>query len=248
VVEVRRASPPACRQNRTNVRRNACMCPYRAIVLDVRAPLNWRYRSSAPAGLSLGKCRLAVAPPGVGKGCPRGSAVTPVLAPSRSAHRLSWPRSLSLTCPVIVRPPANPAPLTKGPQRLLRRHANDVRLGARPVGVVVVPPLVWRGLGIALRRVLPLLLPTERGDVDIATRPTTETPFEKTFSALPCRFSSSCAVTCSRVSDRSSMRSTWRPTGSLLCSATSPRGPRGQATHSTPQHSLDVSLIDSLKC
>src|SRR6478672_12986589 len=41
-------------------------------------------------------------------------------------------------------------------------------LRALPVGVVVVPPLVGRGLGIALRRVLPLLLATERGDVEVA--------------------------------------------------------------------------------
>src|SRR5215213_7980746 len=46
-------------------------------------------------------------------------------------------------------------------------HPRRVRSGAGSVGVVVVPPLVWRGLGIALRRVLPLLLAAERGDVEI---------------------------------------------------------------------------------
>src|SRR5215216_2185059 len=36
------------------------------------------------------------------------------------------------------------------------------------VRVVVVPPLVRRGLRVALGRVLPLLLASERGDVEIA--------------------------------------------------------------------------------
>src|SRR5215207_1039348 len=41
------------------------------------------------------------------------------------------------------------------------------RAGLRPVVVVEPPPLVWRGLRVALRRVLPLLLATERGDVEV---------------------------------------------------------------------------------
>src|SRR5271168_1483362 len=36
------------------------------------------------------------------------------------------------------------------------------------VVVVPVPPLVWRGLGVTLRRVLPSLLTAERGDVEVA--------------------------------------------------------------------------------
>jgi hypothetical protein len=36
------------------------------------------------------------------------------------------------------------------------------------VRVVVVPPLVWPGLWVALGRVLPVLLASERGDVEIA--------------------------------------------------------------------------------
>src|SRR6478672_6706946 len=40
------------------------------------------------------------------------------------------------------------------------------RLG-RAVCVVPVPPRVRRGLRIALRRVLPLLLPPQRGDVQV---------------------------------------------------------------------------------
>src|SRR5215210_4296075 len=35
------------------------------------------------------------------------------------------------------------------------------------VGIVVVPPPVGRGLRVALRRVLPLLLAAERGDVEV---------------------------------------------------------------------------------
>src|SRR4029453_5922586 len=35
------------------------------------------------------------------------------------------------------------------------------------VGVVIVPPLVRRGLRVTLRRVLPLLLAAERGDVEV---------------------------------------------------------------------------------
>jgi hypothetical protein len=57
---------------------------------------------------------------------------------------------------------------------------------------------------------------------------------------------SSCAATRSRVSGRSSMRSTWRPKGSLKCSATVPRSPHGRASHSTRQRSLDTSLTDFL--
>src|SRR6266496_6176565 len=55
-----------------------------------------------------------------------------------------------------------------GPRLSQAARPQCVQLGARPVCVVVVPPLVWRGLGIALRRVLPVLLATERGDVEIA--------------------------------------------------------------------------------
>src|SRR5215475_7040752 len=43
-----------------------------------------------------------------------------------------------------------------------------VRLGLRVVVVVPVPPLVRRGLGVTLWRVLPSLLTTERRDVEIA--------------------------------------------------------------------------------
>src|SRR5215216_1546553 len=44
------------------------------------------------------------------------------------------------------------------------------RLPALAVRVVVVPPLIWRRLRVALRRVLPLLLAPERGDVEVAPR------------------------------------------------------------------------------
>src|SRR4051794_38093169 len=36
------------------------------------------------------------------------------------------------------------------------------------VRVVPVPPLMWRSLRVAVRRVLPLLLAPERGDVEVA--------------------------------------------------------------------------------
>src|SRR6266545_6933993 len=41
---------------------------------------------------------------------------------------------------------------------------------ALAVGVVVVPPPVRRGLRVPLRRVLPLLLAAERGDVEVVPR------------------------------------------------------------------------------
>src|SRR5215216_1352299 len=50
------------------------------------------------------------------------------------------------------------------PAGRLRRE----RSGVLAVRVVVVPPLVRRGLRVALRGVLPLLLAPERGDVEIA--------------------------------------------------------------------------------
>src|SRR5690349_6931094 len=40
-------------------------------------------------------------------------------------------------------------------------------LRALPVRIVIVPPLVGRGLGVALRRFLPRLLATECGDVEV---------------------------------------------------------------------------------
>src|SRR5215472_16172797 len=43
-----------------------------------------------------------------------------------------------------------------------------VRQGLGVVVVVPVPPLVRRGLGVTLRRVLPSLLTTERRDVEVA--------------------------------------------------------------------------------
>src|SRR5215510_9372600 len=55
----------------------------------------------------------------------------------------------------------------RAPGLLRRARLGCLRLGARRVAVVVVPPLVCRGLGVALWRVLPLLLPTERSDVEI---------------------------------------------------------------------------------
>ena len=55
-----------------------------------------------------------------------------------------------------------PAP-TIGDDRIEAR-----RLRVLAVRVVVVPPLVRRGLRVALGRVLPLLLTSERGDVEIA--------------------------------------------------------------------------------
>src|SRR6476660_4047121 len=67
-----------------------------------------------------------------------------LLPPSRRDHPNQWP---------LARDPL-PAPCCAS--------------GAVPVRVVVVPPLVWRGLGVALRRVLPLLLAPECGDVEVA--------------------------------------------------------------------------------
>src|SRR5262245_50384245 len=49
-----------------------------------------------------------------------------------------------------------------------RMQPRFVRSGAVAVAVVVIPPLIWRGLGIALRRVLPFLLATQRGQVEVA--------------------------------------------------------------------------------
>src|SRR5215472_150251 len=43
-----------------------------------------------------------------------------------------------------------------------------VRRGLGAVVVVPVPPLVWRGLGITLWRVLPSLLTTERRHIEVA--------------------------------------------------------------------------------
>src|SRR5215213_8369268 len=56
------------------------------------------------------------------------------------------------------RPPAAGAP----------RPGKPRRARSPGVAVVVVPPAVGRGLRVALRRVLPLLLATERGDVEVA--------------------------------------------------------------------------------
>src|SRR5262245_47855840 len=50
------------------------------------------------------------------------------------------------------------------------RHLDPLRVRRR-VGVVVVvpvPPLVWRALGVTLRRVLPGLLTAERRDIEVA--------------------------------------------------------------------------------
>jgi hypothetical protein len=55
-------------------------------------------------------------------------------------------------------------PLASLPAGRLRRE----RLRVLTVSVVVVPPLVRRGLRVTLGRVLPLLLAPERGDVEIA--------------------------------------------------------------------------------
>ena len=49
-----------------------------------------------------------------------------------------------------------------------RQASRRKRLRVLAVRVVVVPPLVRRGLRVALGRVLPLLLAPERGDVEIA--------------------------------------------------------------------------------
>src|ERR687895_2153069 len=54
--------------------------------------------------------------------------------------------------------PAGPPPA----ERLRYARSRDLL-----VLVVVVPPLVWRGLRVALRRVLPLLLAAQRGDVEV---------------------------------------------------------------------------------
>src|ERR1700677_3655653 len=43
-----------------------------------------------------------------------------------------------------------------------------VRRGLGVVVVVPVPPLVWRGLGVTVWRVLPSLLAAERRDVEVA--------------------------------------------------------------------------------
>src|SRR6266536_6428287 len=97
-----------------------------------------------------------------------GSAVTPVFAPPGQRTGSLGPEAKPHLSRDRARQRQRPAPLTKGRSGSSAAHLRCVRLGARRVGVVVVPPLVWRGLGIALRRVLPLLLATERGDVEIA--------------------------------------------------------------------------------
>src|SRR6516164_10512358 len=74
------------------------------------------------------------------------------------------PPSTTMSCPVIQ------------PARRLARNTTTLgaklhRVGSirvRPSRLVVPdPPVVRRGLGIALRRVLPLLLTPERGDVEV---------------------------------------------------------------------------------
>src|SRR5829696_6809851 len=60
------------------------------------------------------------------------------------------------------------APCPRRAGRAGRGRLRRERSSVLAVRVVVVPPLVRRGLRVALGRILPLLLAPERGDVEIA--------------------------------------------------------------------------------
>src|SRR3954471_11729803 len=67
-------------------------------------------------------------------------------------------------------PPEVLSPTEGAPPPGCRRRARRSCRRRRAVGVVVVPPLVRRRLRVAVGRVLPVLLPAERGDVEIVPR------------------------------------------------------------------------------
>jgi len=99
----------------------------------------------------------------------RGAACA--ATPMRS-HRNPNPRAWWRTTSMSVEVQPDPSCLGRGwpsRQHLFQRDAlRRKRLRVLAVSVVVVPPLVRRGLRVALGRVLPLLLASERGDVEIA--------------------------------------------------------------------------------
>src|SRR4051794_18644421 len=67
-----------------------------------------------------------------------------------------------------ARPPAPRPRRTRTPGAPPAARRRRARSRGAAVRVVVVPPLVRRRLGVALRRVLPRLLAAERRDVEVA--------------------------------------------------------------------------------
>jgi hypothetical protein len=82
----------------------------------------------------------------------------------------SWPASATPPARKPAGPPAcgQDGPTSRVRESVPQRYPRRERLRVFAVRVVVVPPLVRRGLWVALGRVLPLLLAPERGDVEIA--------------------------------------------------------------------------------
>src|ERR1022692_1555210 len=72
-----------------------------------------------------------------------------------------------LVKPGSVRPDADSIVTHSFPDELAGQSRSELRPGVA-VGIVPSPPLVGRGLGIALRRVFPVLLPPERSEIEVA--------------------------------------------------------------------------------
>src|SRR5215210_4694557 len=94
--------------------------------------------------------------------------------PARRAPAASWRQRRR---PTAAAPPAARLPRERSGSRASRAalRGGGVREGRLEdcrlvVLVVEVPPLVGLGLRVALGRVLPLLLASERGDVEVAPR------------------------------------------------------------------------------
>src|SRR5579863_9260951 len=76
----------------------------------------------------------------------------------RCSGRLSW-----ASCRLL-----RVAPAEGGFSYVRYLNPLPVRRGLGLVVIVPVPPLVWRGLGVTLRRILPSLLTAQRSDVEVA--------------------------------------------------------------------------------
>src|SRR5262245_33679928 len=84
----------------------------------------------------------------------------------RSGASTSWPRRRSSPASRCQLQPVSAAPWIR--TYVANGAPPAGRSRGRAVRVVVVPPPVGRGLGVALRRVLPFLLAAERRDVQVA--------------------------------------------------------------------------------
>src|SRR5215211_2605805 len=99
-------------------------------------------------------------------------AVSSVIeAPSSRARTSTRPTDGDLVAPA-TRPSRVPPAAPRSPRSRTAAGSRPARLRRErssvfAVRVVVVPPLVRRRLRVALRRVLPLLLAPERGDVEV---------------------------------------------------------------------------------